>query len=66
MFKTSLPKKAKQHSNRNWPRTDHENTKQFSLLDGPPHANAELHMSYMMNRVLKHISLLSQDALGKK
>ncbi|MFP3039439.1 MAG: class I tRNA ligase family protein [Candidatus Hodgkinia cicadicola] len=76
MFKISLPKKAKQHknenalcyqhSNRDRPRTSRVNRKQFRLLDGPPYANGELHMGHVMNRVLKHISLLSQDVLGKK
>ncbi|MFP3038264.1 MAG: class I tRNA ligase family protein [Candidatus Hodgkinia cicadicola] len=76
MFKISLPEKAKrrinesalcyQCSNQDWSRTGRGNRKKFRLLDGPPYANGELHMGHVMNRVLKHISLLSQDALGKK
>ncbi|MFP3039126.1 MAG: class I tRNA ligase family protein [Candidatus Hodgkinia cicadicola] len=76
MFKISLPKKTKRHINENalcyqrsnwgWPRAGRENRKKFRLLDGPPYANGELHMGHVMNRVLKHISLLSQDILGKR
>ncbi|MFP3038102.1 MAG: class I tRNA ligase family protein [Candidatus Hodgkinia cicadicola] len=43
----------------------YENRKQFGILNGSPSANDEIHMGHMMNRILKHIILLSQRDLRR-
>src|ERR687894_2952544 len=37
----------------------------FILHDGPPYANADIHMGHAMNKILKDIVVRSQSLLGK-
>ena len=37
----------------------------FTLHDGPPYANGDIHMGHAMNKVLKDIIVRSQSLLGK-
>ncbi|ATW06065.1 Isoleucine--tRNA ligase [Candidatus Hodgkinia cicadicola] len=40
--------------------------KQFSVLDGPPYANGEIHIGHIMNKLLKQITTLAQTQIGRR
>ncbi|AUG33763.1 Isoleucine--tRNA ligase [Candidatus Hodgkinia cicadicola] len=40
--------------------------KRFSVLDGPPYANGEIHIGHIMNKLLKQITTLAQTQIGRR
>ncbi|AHL30908.1 MAG: Isoleucine--tRNA ligase [Candidatus Hodgkinia cicadicola] len=40
--------------------------KRFSVLDGPPYANGEIHIGHIMNKLLKQIITLAQTQIGRR
>ncbi|AUG33988.1 Isoleucine--tRNA ligase [Candidatus Hodgkinia cicadicola] len=40
--------------------------KRFSVLDGPPYANGEIHIGHIMNKLLKQITTLAQTQMGRR
>ncbi|AUI38886.1 Isoleucine--tRNA ligase [Candidatus Hodgkinia cicadicola] len=40
--------------------------KRFSVLDGPPYANGEIHIGHIMNKLLKQITTLAQTQTGRR
>ncbi len=40
--------------------------KRFSILDGPPYANGEIHVGHVLNKLLKQIITLAQTQMGKR
>ncbi|ATY93457.1 Isoleucine--tRNA ligase [Candidatus Hodgkinia cicadicola] len=54
-----------QHVNKNEADVDALCRKKFSILDGPPYANGEIHIGHIVNRLLKQIITLAQKQIGK-
>ncbi|ATW05886.1 Isoleucine--tRNA ligase [Candidatus Hodgkinia cicadicola] len=71
-----MPKKRKayknesallyQYANREYKDASTLCRKQFSVLDGPPYANGEIHIGHIMNKLLKQITTLAQTQIGRR
>ena len=46
-------------------RAKKDNRKIFTLHDGPPYANGNLHIGHALNKILKDFIVRSQQMLGK-
>ena len=46
-------------------RADAKGRETFTLHDGPPYANGDIHMGHVMNKVLKDVIVRSQQMTGK-
>lgn len=49
-----------------WQRRERSVTNTFTLHDGPPYANGDLHIGHALNKILKDIVCRTQLALGKR
>ncbi|AUG34094.1 Isoleucine--tRNA ligase [Candidatus Hodgkinia cicadicola] len=55
-----------QHANRECKDASTLCRKRFSVLDGPPYANGEIHIGHIMNKLLKQITTLAQTQMGRR
>ncbi|AUG34208.1 Isoleucine--tRNA ligase [Candidatus Hodgkinia cicadicola] len=55
-----------QHANRQCKDASTLCRKRFSVLDGPPYANGEVHIGHIMNKLLKQITTLAQTQIGRR
>ncbi|ATW05934.1 Isoleucine--tRNA ligase [Candidatus Hodgkinia cicadicola] len=71
-----MPRKQKTYKNENallyqYANREHKDAsalcrKRFSVLDGPPYANGEIHIGHIMNKLLKQITTLAQTQIGRR
>ncbi|ATW05987.1 Isoleucine--tRNA ligase [Candidatus Hodgkinia cicadicola] len=55
-----------QYANREYEGASTLCRKRFSILDGPPYANGEIHIGHIMNKLLKQITTLAQTQIGRR
>ncbi|XXN13799.1 MAG: class I tRNA ligase family protein [Candidatus Hodgkinia cicadicola] len=75
-FNICLPKKQRSHKNENALIYQHSNKssesasaigrRRFSVLDGPPYANGEIHTGHIINKLLKQAAAAAHSLIGKR